>query len=293
MPMRRKRKPTEVETSPMDTEDAAPAEEPATLPPPEPQPPMPAPPEPAPSERVVLKASLQSCVHDARQMAMRMKRELQKEERKWEKKLKTHHQYSPFCERSVRLRVEERMFQADIDLGNARAEHAWFRMRWLRMRTFHLISKRFLYLSARDELTNDIVDLKKMAMDRLRNLPPQAHWRSTWPGLNTTDFWGRCARDCGMALSWGQVRLGDYYEVDKWDDPKDRATHRAEQKAARERMAAIERFVKDTPEGRKARGETSQECPGIAHTCCHPVVNDAFDAWSIAQRDVAGPFGVH
>ena len=98
----------------MDTEDAAPAEEPATLPPPEPQPPMPAPPEPAPSEggSEDSEASLQSCVHDARQMAMRMKRELQKEERKWEKKLKTHHKYSPFCERSVRLRVEERMFQA-------------------------------------------------------------------------------------------------------------------------------------------------------------------------------------
>ena len=195
---------TELDMGTSDAED-----EPSPSPSPErgtPLPPPPPPPQEAPVEQDADSTTLVAAPR-ARARWHQAERRLKLAERRWEKKKKTYIEsgkYSMWDVRSVVSRVQARLLEADKELGEARAERAFWRGRWLRRRSFD----RLWALYMKDPFNPEAIELSQLALRRWTE-PTPAHvpeWQSMWPGLGR-DLFDDSARRCGLAMTWGLTHV--------------------------------------------------------------------------------------
>ena len=194
-------------------------EEPESEPEPEHEPenepesePVPAPAEPAPAE------ACQPRVNPSARLAklhkeMRAAEQLVKvAERKWERKKKTYMdsgKYSPYDVQSTVQRIESRLLEADKELGQARATYLRHRDRWVRWRSYCLLSQRY----QENPLDDVIFKFWKRAALRVAEFPQVPQWTSMWPGRGA-DYRDRAARDFGLQFAWGLTHADEIKGVD-------------------------------------------------------------------------------
>ena len=128
----------------------------------------------------------------------------QKVKRSWERKEKTYFhsgKYSPFDFPSVVKRVEQRLFEADVELGEAWAEYVRRKDRWVAWRSYALLEKRYFASLEADAHDPILEHFWERAMQRLEDLPTVT-WKSYWKGLHH-DIWDWNSRNFGLAVSYG------------------------------------------------------------------------------------------
>ena len=147
-PKKKKASPVEEVSEGGKSEDDVPPNPASAEPEPEPLPPLPpASPEPVPEEAAQFgdDVALRG-VQRARARLTEADKRLKVVERRWEKKMHTYHlsgKYSTWDVQSAVACIEMRLYEADKELGEARALHVHRRGRWLRWRSFYLLKKRF------------------------------------------------------------------------------------------------------------------------------------------------------
>ena len=141
---------------------------------------------------------------------LQAERRLQFVERRWERKYNAYHKsdkYSPWDVRSVTSRVKARLLEADKELGEARAERAFWRGRLLRARSFD----RLWALYQKDPFDSEKIELSQLALRRWCAITPMPHWMSMWPGVGK-DIFKESARQCGLAVTWGLTHVDNFKE---------------------------------------------------------------------------------
>ena len=177
---------------------------------PEPEPSPPPSPEPAPPTRDETKqirsGFAKAHMAKAREQLCEAERKLQVSERRWKKKKQTYHhsgKYSVWDQPSIVKRVEQRLFDADIELGKARALVAFRRDRYIRWRSYYMLTKRMDEDPRAFVADYDMMGFWLRSVRRIAEMPTApASWRSMWPATFNNIFdWN--TEHFGIALTWG------------------------------------------------------------------------------------------
>ena len=146
----------------------------------------------------------------ARDQLREAERQLQVSERRWKKKKQTYHhsgKYSVWDQPSIVKRVEHRMFDADIELGKARALVNFRRDRYILFRSYYMLTKRMDENPEAFVRDYDMMGFWLRAVSRIADMPTApALWRSAWPATYG-NIWEWNAQHFGMALSWGLTHV--------------------------------------------------------------------------------------
>ena len=212
---------TELAVSTSDAEDV-----PSPSPSPErdaPPPPPPSPPQEVPVEQNADGAT-PTFVPQARARWRLAEWRLRLAERRWEKKHKTYvlsGKYSLWDVRSATSRVQARLLEADKELGEARAERAFWRGKWLRQRSFD----RLWALYQKDPFDPMAIKLSQLALRRWTEPAPFPAWQSMWPGRGKNIYY-QSAQQFGLAMTWGLTHVDNFKEPENPNESEKQAQSR-------------------------------------------------------------------
>ena len=174
--------------------------------------------EPAESEVSEL-SWLLSFVEELHVKLLQAQRHLEVIERRWEKKKKTYHEGSKnscWAALSVTQRCEARMFEADKELGEARAWMVHWNRGWRLAQSSYTVTKRCLR-NPGNEVDTQLL-CKVVARFAAWDADVVPHWKSMWPGLRQ-NIWDWNARQFGLGITWGLMHVDSLHAPEDPDDP--------------------------------------------------------------------------
>ena len=142
----------------------------------------------------------------ARAAARAALRTVKKKERRWDRAKKTYCEsgkYSFYDFPSVKKRVEVRLFIADVEFGEAQAQHVARQTRCTRIRAFIAWQKRMVATGSLDPLVERFY---YRARARVLEPVPVPSWKSMWPGLSH-NIWEWNQKNYGLAVTRGLMDI--------------------------------------------------------------------------------------
>jgi hypothetical protein len=218
---------------------------------PEPEPEPTVEPEPMPAVAHGPHGDRQECfVYDRVPLLVKLRRKemaaaekhFEKIRRSWERKKRTYldsNKYSPWEEPSIVKRARQRLFDGDVELGEAWAEYVRCRDKWARWRSYSAI----LLRQDRHVLQHGSVDPElerfyERALQRVIEPCPRPSWKVYFAGL-AHNIWDWNAQHFGLGISHGLMHSDQLFDpsLDTEEGAWARRRRIAERREEAERMA--------------------------------------------------------